>query len=262
MQRKRFYTFITIVSLSIYLISCASTDDSVGEKAAPPNAADVSAATKQADALFAQRADIAKLREAVGTLAKVRLPDARNFEVEWKFAKYNYFLGDRSDDEKESEKAFEAGAAAGKIASRLEPNKPDGYFWYGANLGEQASRAPMTRGLTSIGDIRDAMNKTIELDPSYENASAYDALAQIELATLTTSGDAQKAIDYLEKAIQLNDNNSNLHLHLAEAYLAKNRQADAKKQLEFVLKMKPNPEFQAELDENQKEARKMLETKF
>ena len=262
MKRKSFYSFITIILLANCLISCHSSSQTDEETVVPKDAVDVSATVKKADELFRERADISKLREAVNVLAQVRNPDNRNYEVEWKFAKYNYFLGDNASDEKESEKAFENGIQAGRIASRLEPNKPDGYFWYGANLGEQANRAPLTKGLLSVNDIREAMNKTIEIQPDYENASAYDGLAQIELATRLTGGDAKKAIDYLEKAIKLKDDNSNLHLHLAEAYLADNRPADAKKQLEFVLKMKPNPDYLPEFEESQKDARKMLEAKF
>ena len=262
MKRKSFYSFITIVLLFSGLISCASSGQTDVETTAPENAIDVSPTLKQAEELFRQRTDLQKLREAVNLLAQVRRPDKRNYEIEWKFAEYNYFLGKQSSDEKESEKAFEEGVKAGKIASRIEPNKPDGYFWYGANLGEQAKRAPLTKGLMSIGDIRDAMNKTIEIQPDYQGASASYALAEIELATRLTGGDAKKAVDYLEKAIEIHSDNTYLHLHLAKAYLAVNRQEDAKKQLDFVLKMKPNPEYMFKYEESQREARKMLETKF
>lgn len=256
------YRFITIVCLSFCIAACASKIDTQENSAARQSNVSISETLVKADALFKQRADVSKLREAVNLLARTRNPDYRNYEIEWKFAEYNYFLGKQSDDEKESEKAFENGVQAGKIASRVEPNKPDGYFWYGANLGEQAELAPLTKGLMSIGDIRDAMNKTIEIEPDYQGASAFDVLAQIELATRLTGGDAKKAIDYLEKAIKIENDNSNLHVHLAEAYLADSRPADAKKQLEFVLKMKPNSEYLPEYEESQKEARKMLETKF
>ena len=262
MKRKSFYSFITIVLFSGCLISCAFSVQNDVETEAPENAVDVSPTLKQADELFRLRTDLSKLRESVNLLAQVRNPAKRNYEIEWKFAQYNYFLGKQSGDEKESEKAFEEGGKAGKIASRTEPNKPEGYFWHGANLGEQARRSPLTKGLTSIGDIREAMNKVIQIQPDYQGASAYDALAEIELATRLTGGDAKKAVDYLEKAIQIYSNNTYLHLHLAEAYLAVNRQADAKKQLEFVLKMKPNSEYMLEYEESQREARKLLERKF
>jgi hypothetical protein len=38
-------------------------------------------------------------------------------------------------------------------ASKLEPNKPDGYFWFGANLGEQGNRNPLRSGVRSVEEI-------------------------------------------------------------------------------------------------------------
>ena len=74
--------------------------------------------------------------------------------MEWTFAKYNYFLGKQTTNEKEAETVLEKGIEAGKIASRMEPQKPDGYFWYGANLGELSRLRPITVGLRSVDDIR------------------------------------------------------------------------------------------------------------
>jgi tetratricopeptide (TPR) repeat protein len=217
----------------------------------------------QAENLFRQRADIAKLREAVKLLGASRSMDNRSYEIEWQFARFNYFLGKQTADEKESEKAFEDGVQAGKIASKIEPNKPDGYFWYGANLGEQARRSPVTVGIKSVDDIRAAMNKVIEIQPDYQAASAYDALAQVELqAGLLGGGKPEKAVEYLEKALQLEKDNTYIYLHLGEAYLAVNRDADAKKQLEYLLKMKPNPDYLPEHKETTDKAKKLLETRF
>lgn len=261
MRRIQLYSFITIALLSFSFVSCASKN-AAEEIVAPPNANLIAENLSKADALAYGHNDLAKLREAVKLLAASRTPEARNFEVEWKFAKYNYFLGKSLNDENESRKAFETGETAGKIASRIEPNKPDGYFWYGANLGEQAKRAPLTKGLTSIDDLRSAMNKVIEIEPLYEGASAFDALAQIEMATRLTGGKAEKAVEYLEKALELDKENINIRLHLGQAYLAVNRKEDAKKQLEFLLQMKPNPEYLPEYEESVKEAKKLLELRF
>lgn len=261
MKGTYLYSFITIFALSLWSVSCASKTEP-NQPAAPPDDALIAANVSKADELARGHNDLAKLREAVKLLAQVRNPDTRNFEVEWKFAKYSYFLGKMLTDEKESEPALTSGAAAGKIASRVAPDKPDGYFWYGANLGEQAKRAPLTKGLTSIDDIRSAMNKVIEIEPSYQGASAFDALAQIELETRITGGSAEKAVEYLEKAIGFEKENSYIRLHLAEAYLAVDRNADAKKQLEFLLKIKPNPDYLTEYEESQKEAKRLLETRF
>ena len=258
MRRIYFYTFITIVLFSASCAKNAATE----ETSAPLNPALIAENIKQADELGRGHNDLEKLREAVKLLAKSRNFDNPNFEVEWKFAKYNYFLGKLTTDEKESEKAFTSGENAGKIASRVVPDKPDGYFWYAANLGEQARRSPVTKGLSSLDDIRAAMNKVIEIQPSYEGASAFDALGQIELETRLTSGKPEKAVEFLEKGLELEKENSNIRLHLGQAYLALKRDAEAKKQLEYILKMKPNPNYLPEYEESVKEAKKLLDTRF
>jgi tetratricopeptide (TPR) repeat protein len=257
MIRKHIYSFITIGLLVFLLDSCAKKVET--ENVAPP--AD---AAKISETLTKwQREDVAKLREAVKSLAAVRNPDQRNFEIEWKFSKFNYFLGKQSEDEKEKEKAFEDGVQAGKIASRVEPNKPDGYFWYAANLGEQSKASPVTVGVKSIDEIKEAMNKVIEIDPKYQNASAYDGLAQVELSTAgLMGGKPEKAVELLETALKIEDDNSYLHLHLAEAYLAVGKKEEAKKHIDFILKMKPNPEYLPEYKETSEKAKKLLETKF
>jgi tetratricopeptide (TPR) repeat protein len=208
---------LVVITLCLHL-GCSTTDAIEPEKPRV-SAETISASLTQSDALFKQREDVAKLREAIGQLRKARDYKQRNFEVEWKFSKYNYFLGKQSKDEKEANTAFEEGRDAGKIASGLEPAKPDGYFWYAANLGE-LSRKNMLTGIKSIGEVRGAMEKVVELQPNYQESSAYDVLAQIELETRLYGGKPEKAIELLEKALETEKNNMNIHLHLGEAYLA------------------------------------------
>jgi tetratricopeptide (TPR) repeat protein len=262
MQRTRFYRFITIATLLFLLASCASK--AVTEPVLTKTSTITDEETiRQAEALFKQRDDAAKMREAVKLLGAARSADNRNFEIEWQFAKFNYFLGRQTSDDKEAEKCFEDGVQAGKIASRIEPNKPDGHFWYAANLGEQASRSPLTVGIRAIDEIRSEMNKVIEIQPDYQAAAAYDALAQVELkAGMLGGGKPEKAVEYLEKALTISKENTYLYLHLAEAYLAINRKADAKRQLDFVLKMKPSPDYMPEYRECVDKAKDLLEKRF
>jgi tetratricopeptide (TPR) repeat protein len=216
----------------------------------------------EASELFKQREDVEKLKQARSLIAGVRQADHRNFDVEWQFAKLSVFLGEKLTDEAEKEKVFIEGRDAGKIASRIEPNKPDGYFWYGANLAELAKLSPVTVGYTSVDDIREAMNTVINLQPNYQGASAYDILGQIELNTRLFGGKATKAVEYLEKAIEIEKNNSNLRLHLAQAYLDVDDLAKARQQLEYIVKMQPDPEYVPEHKMNVAEAKKLLASRF
>lgn len=257
---KLIISLLLAVSISFF-VSCSEHTLAESENK-QKDAVPVAELVRESDTLFSQRTDISKLKSAVQTLARARNADQRDFEVEWRFAKFNYFLGKQITDEKEADKVLKDGYTAGLIASRIEPNKPEGYFWAGANLGEQAKRSPVTVGLKSKDEIRQLMNKVIEIQPNYQGASAFDALAQLELATSLFGGKAEKAVEYLEKALQYEKENSYIRLHLAEAYLAVQKKSEAKRELEFILKMKPNPEYQVEYQEVLEKAKKMLDTKF
>ncbi len=260
-KSQKVYILITIV-ITLYLLTACSSGSKADPAQKNQSNLPIEETLANAETLFKQREDPNKLREAVTLVGRLRNPHNRNFEVEWKFAKYSCFLGQAITDEKEREALFENGKSAGQIASRLEPGKPNGYFWYGANLGELSKMSPITVGLKSVNDIRGAMNKVIELQPDFQGASAYDILAQVELNTGLTGGKAEKAVEYLEKALELERDNSNIRLHLAQAYLAVDEDAKAKQQLDQIVQMKPHPDYVREHAAALEQAKKLLKRRF
>ena len=256
------YNFIAIVITLCLLDGCARKAET-NSTALTDSLAAERKSLDEADRLFSQRSDIENLRKAIRITGALRTPDHRNFEVEWKFAKYCFFLGKVEKDQDKAAELFEKGRAAGAIAARLQSDKPDGHFWFGANLGELARISPLTVGLKSVDDIRNSMEKVIEIEPGYQGASAYDALGQLEMATrLFKGGRTQRAVEYYEKGLALSPDNSNIRLHLAEAYFALKRDADARKQIETILSMKPNPEFVGEHQVVVDKAKELLSKNF
>ncbi|HEV7644942.1 MAG TPA: TRAP transporter TatT component family protein [Pyrinomonadaceae bacterium] len=252
---------ILLVILAIFASGCGSRADSEGEPT-PDKNFPVAEMIGRADEIFKQREDPKKVAEAIEVLKQVRQADRKNYEAAWKLSRLYFYLGKYSKNEKEAEQAHKDGIEMGKVATRIEAEKPDGYFWLGSNIGEKAKRNPVT-GLAAIRDIKEAMNKVIAIEPGYAGASAYDVLAQIELQTdVLAGGSATRAVEYLEKAISLEKNNSNLYLHLGEAYLSVDRSAEGKKQLETVLKMEPDPDHLFEHREAVEEAKKVLQNRF
>ena len=107
------------------------------------------------------------------------------------------------------------------------------------------------------------MGKVIEIDPAFQGASAYNALGQLEMGSRGLAGGSiEKAIEYFEKALEVDSNNSYTHLHIGEAYLAAGRKSDARRHLEQVLKMKASEGYEAEHAESVNAVKKLLETKF
>ena len=255
---KNLTLIIAVCWLLIGSISChktaaidPATVDSGDDKAAKGSIA-------EADNLYAQREDLTKARSAVTLFRQARTADYGNFEAAWKLARADYYLGSHAEDE-EADNAFREGIEAGKIAIQLQPSKPEGHFWLGANYGGSAERSTLA-GLSSVEDIRQEMEAVIKIDETFQNGSAYMGLGQLYLqAPKVLGGDTNKAIDYLLKAKKIGPNNTITRLHLAEAYHEAKRDGEARKEIDELLAMTPNPDYLPEHKDAVEKAKKLLE---
>jgi tetratricopeptide (TPR) repeat protein len=213
----------------------------------------------EAEPLYEGREDMNKARLAVTTLRQAHAADYGNYEAAWKLSRAAFYVGDHTDNDTERDNMFREGTDAGKAAAALQPNKPDGHFWLGANYGGTAAHSTLSN-LSSFRDIKNEMETVLKLDESYQGYSAYLGLGRLYLsAPKVLGGDISKAIEYLEKGVKLNPNNSVMRYYLAEAYEASNRQADAKKRLETILTMTPDPKYIAEHKDTIEKAKKLQE---
>ena len=212
----------------------------------------------EGDRLFAGRGDLAKARMAVTVLRQARTADYGNFEAAWKLSRADYYLGAHATDD-EAEDVFREGIEAGKIAIQLNGARPEGHFWLGANYGGSAQRSTLA-GLATVEDIRREMETVIKMNESFQGGSAYMALGQLYLvAPKVLGGETSKAIDYLQKGIKIAPDNSLMRVHLAEAYHAAGRDAEARKEIHVLMSMTPNPEYLPEHQEALEKGKKLLE---
>ncbi|HEV7395833.1 MAG TPA: TRAP transporter TatT component family protein [Pyrinomonadaceae bacterium] len=221
------------------------------------NAAAVKVA--ESDKLYAGREDLSKLRQAVAILRQARIEDYGSFEAAWKLARADYYLGDHTTDDSERDDSFREGEESGKAAIKLNDGKAEGHFWLGANYGGIAKYSTLA-SLSSVEDIRKEMEAVMKIDEGFQSGSAYMVLGQLYLqAPRFLGGDVPKAIDYLEKGLKFGENNALLRLRLAEAYHAAKRDGDAKKQIDYLMSMKLDPEYAAEYKEAIEQGKKLQE---
>ena len=259
-QRLQFLTKLAVLAglgLSISgSISC--------RKAATASADRVSGkptkeAIAEADSLYALRADLVKARQAIVVLRQAQADDTTNYDIAWRLAKFNYYLGAHSTESREQSKAFHDGIDAGKLAIQLHNDKPDGHFWLGANYGGNAQISTLS-GLAEVDDIRSEMEIVLKLDEKYQAGSAYMVLGQLYLeAPRILGGDVNKAIGYLEKGTKVGPENAVMRAKLATAYADAHRDEEARKQIETLIAMKPAPDYQPEYDQAMAEAKKVQE---
>ncbi|HEY2961067.1 MAG TPA: hypothetical protein VGJ37_01540, partial [Pyrinomonadaceae bacterium] len=121
----------------------------------------------EAEALYEGREDLNKARSAVAALRQGRTADYGNYEVAWKLSRAAFYVGDHTDNDSERDDMFREGIEAGKAAIALQPDKPDGHFWLGANYGSSAAHSTLAN-LSSFQDIKTEMDAVLRIDEGYE----------------------------------------------------------------------------------------------
>lgn len=214
-------------------------------------------AIAEADQYYAQRADLVKVRQAIVSLRQAQADDPANYELAWRLAKFNYYLGAHTPESNEQDKAYREGIEAGKLAVRLQDGKPEGHFWLGANYGGNAQISTLS-GLGELDDIKQEMEKVLKIDEGFQSGSAYMVLGQVYLESPRfLGGDTSKAISYLEKGIKVGPDNAVMRVRLAEAYAEAHRNEDARKQIDALMAMKPQADYAPEYQDALAEAKKL-----
>ncbi|MBI4639596.1 MAG: tetratricopeptide repeat protein [Candidatus Tectomicrobia bacterium] len=217
----------------------------------------------QAEQLYAQRSDLSRVSQAISLLTELIQETPKNYEVQWRLAKYYYFLGKHVTNKEEKFEAFEKGIEAGKQAVLLQPPRPEGHFWLAANYGTYGREKGILKSLMLVKPMRQELEAAIRIDPLHENGSAYAILGKLDSEVPRLfGGSLKRGIDYLEKAVKIGPDNSLAKLFLAESYLYAKRKEEAKQLLEEILTMAPDKNYEFEFTENQQEARRLLAKNF
>ena len=210
------------------------------------------------DALYAQREDVSKAREAARIWADRLAQNPRDFESAWKLARARYWLGGHAP-EGERKALLEDGIAAGRTAVALAPDKPDGHFWIAANMGALAQSFGTRQGLKYRGDIKTELETVLRLDPAYLQGSADRALGRwYNRVPGLFGGSNQKSEEHLRKALTYNPQSTATLYFLAETLQDEGKKPEAKAMLERVLAAPLDPEWAPEDREFKAQAQSLL----
>jgi tetratricopeptide (TPR) repeat protein len=215
---------------------------------------------ESADALYANRADIAVAKRAADLWAQQLQREPKHFEAAWKLSRARYWLGGHAA-QNERRKFLESGIDAGRVAIALAPARPEGHFWTAANMGGLAESFGLRQGLKYRGDIRDALLTVLKLDPAYQHGSADRALGRwyYKVPGLF-GGSKKKSEEHLRKSLGYQPASIASRYFLAETLLDMDRRAEAIAELQKVLDLPPDPEWVPEDREFKDKAQRLLTT--
>lgn len=260
MFRKIAYA-LTILSLLMLTAIVYSQAKAADAKAAAASPADIQALIKEGDDLYLLRDDARNVMKAIDKYKAALELDQKNYEAIWKISRAYYFYGTKLSDEDDEgkKKSFDKGKYWAKLAIKNSPNSVDGHFWYGVNLGSWGEANGVMKSLSIRHELEDVMLKSAKISEEYEGAGAYRVLGRLKFRLPGIfGGDNDLSIEYLRKAVKIAPTHTMNYVFLAETLMDEDEYLEAKKLLEKVISMEPDPRWIPEAKKDKAIAQELL----
>jgi hypothetical protein len=210
------------------------------------------------DHLYGNRRDERSARRAAEIWAEALAASQTDFVAAWKLSRVKYWLGGHvAPDDRRAE--LEAGVEAGRTASRISPDRPEGHFWMAANMGVLAENYGRRVGLRYRRPIKDALETVLRIAPGFQNGSADRALGRwYDKVPGLLGGSSSKAEQHLRASLNYDPHSTVSHYFLAEVLLEDGKRNEARAELQQVLEAPLNAEWAPEDEDYKKKARELL----
>ena len=218
----------------------------------------VPAAAQDANALYADRANLASATAASALWSEAAKRDPRDFEAAWKLARVSYWLGGHAP-EKDRRGYLDTGMQASRAAIALEPQRPEGHFWLAANMGTLAESFGLRNGLRYRGPVKDELETVLKLDPAFMNGSADRVLGRWYFRVPRLFGGSNKrAEEHLRASLKYDEHSTISRFFLAEVLIDEDRKPEARAELQKVIDAPLSEEWAPEDKEYKDKATALL----
>ena len=202
----------------------------------------------EADKLFDQ-GKLNSYKQAIESYKKALAENPDNYEANWKCARAHREYGETAKTEKVDgwkdicAKYGKEGMGYAQKATELEPEKPDGYYYYGLNVGIYSDGVSiftaMSEGLKD--KTQKSFEKTYQLDKMYKKAGPMIALGRFWQVLPWPMRDRKKSLKYYREYQDTKyfADNMEVHVYLGELLIqigGKDNKAEAKGYLEKAAK--------------------------
>ena len=217
---------------------------------------------EQGDQLYQEMKDLDTAKEAEKLyIQSLGLTDNK-YDVYWRLSRIMYYIGEHTESKKEKKGIFARGVYYAEKAVELEPEKPDGHYWLGVNHGKVGETRGVLKSLALVKPIKNAMNKVIELERTYEEGGPDRVLGRVYYKLPGFAGGSKKkSLEHLLMSKDYGPNDAVTRIYLAETYLALKDKEKAREELEYVMDMESDDRWLYAIDENKEIARELLNSK-
>lgn len=219
--------------------------------------------TAEFDALYAQRhlpATMIQIKSALQ--ANLRSED---YAWLWRGARLDHFLAMQVQNENrgEARALFAQGAERGHAAEQLEGDRVEAAFW-AATCSLEAARlgGTLSAGM-ALGRAQKQLNRAAQINEAFHYAGPLRVLGRVtHLKPLLLGGNLDRALAFFERALQLFPDNSTTLLYYADALIADNQPAKARRVLKQIIALPAQDDWIWEGERDRELARKMMAEKL
>jgi tetratricopeptide (TPR) repeat protein len=190
----------------------------------------------------------------------------KDSECDWAYgllSEINYWLGEYSDDADDRIAFFNEGVECGKTGVEINEDSLESNFWLAVNSGSYGQEKGIMQSLALITPIKESAEKALELDEKFFYGGPHRVLGRLYHKAPGfpfSVGNTKKAVEHLEKAVEIGPKFFLNRLFLAEAYISNRDKKKAKEQLEFIVNAPPNKNHEIEDKDYKNQAQTLLES--
>lgn len=166
-------------------------------------------------------------KKAVDLSLKGLAQQPQSYEANWVTAKAHRSYGDECKKQNVAgwknicKEYGKKGMGYAEKAMTLEPNKVDGYFWYGCSVGTYSDGVSILTALKEglKNKTQSSFETTYKLDKMYEDGGPMKALGRFWQVLPWPMNDKKKSLMYLEEFQKYYPNDAEGMVYLGQAYL-------------------------------------------
>lgn len=186
-------------------------------------------------------------------------------ECDWAYgllSEINYWMGEYTGDADDKIAFFDEGVQCGETGVEINENSLEANFWLAVNYGSYGQEKGIMQSLALITPLRERAEKAAEIDGSYFYGGPFRVLGRLYNKAPGfpfSIGSNKKAIEYLERAVELGPKFYLNRIFLAEAYISDRKKDKAREQLEWILNAPLNVNHEREDEDYKRQAKELLE---
>ena len=168
-------------------------------------------------------------------LLDAALAKERKVETMVMLSYVQFLIGDLKTTAEDKLAAYDRGREIGQRAIELAPRSHDAHLWFAINTARWGETKGVLRSLFLLPTIRQELETLLELDPRSVRAHILAGNVLLEVPGFA-GGDRAKAEEHLKKALEIDPRFTNARVDLARVYIADARYADARRELQQVVR--------------------------